>query len=106
MNSNMRPDSPLSPSLFPATENDWHGEPPTTSSTLPLYLFQSTCVMSPRLGTPGNLCASTALGNGSISENATGSHPSGPNATLAASIPEKTLMYLTRRTLPTTAARR
>lgn len=48
--------------------------------------------MSPRFGTLGYRSASTALGKGSISLNATGSHPSGSHATDAASMPLKTLM--------------
>lgn len=47
--------------------------------------------MSPRLGTSGKRSASTALGKASISQNATGSHPSGSHATVAASTPENTL---------------
>lgn len=45
--------------------------------------------MSPWLGTLGYLWASTAHGNGAISENQAASQPSGPNATDAASIPEQ-----------------
>ena len=48
-------------------------------------------VMSPKLGTPGNRCASTAAGKGSISENPTGVQPIGCHATDAASMPEQTL---------------
>jgi len=51
--------------------------------------------MSPKFGTVGNRCASTAAGNGSISLNATGVQPNGSHATLAASMPEQTLRYLT-----------
>lgn len=47
--------------------------------------------MSPKFGTDGNLSSSTALGNGSISEKHTGTHPSGDHATVAASIPENVL---------------
>ena len=96
MYSNMSPDAPARPSRFPATEKDWQGLPPTTRSTDPI-LLQSTFVMSPKLGTFGNRSASTALGNGSISLNATGSHPSWPHASVAASTPLKTETYLTTR---------
>lgn len=78
-------------------ENDWQGLPPTTRPTLPLYGFQSTLRMSPKFGTCGNRCARTAHGNSSTSENAIGSQPRSQNATLAASMPEKTLMYLMAR---------
>ena len=44
-------------------------------------------VTSPRFGTDGNLSLSTALGNASTSANASGRHPSGAHATLAASMP-------------------
>lgn len=47
-------------------------------------------VMSPRFGTFGNLSASTALGNFSISENHAGSQPILSQATEAASMPEQT----------------
>ena len=94
MYSNMSPDSPLRPSLFPATLNDWHGLPPTTTSHLPLNFFQLTLVTSPTLGTSGYLCSSTAHGNGSSSAKHTGFQPSGSHATVAASIPLKSDMYL------------
>lgn len=94
MYSNMSPDAPASPSRFPATEKDWQGLPPTTRSTDPISL-QSTFVISPRFGTSGNRSASTALGNGSISLNATGSHPSWCHARVAASTPLNTDTYLT-----------
>lgn len=81
------------PSLKPAIENAWQGLPPTTRSTAPRYSLQSTFVMSPRLGTLGKRSARTALGKSSISENATGSHPSCSHATDAASMPLKTLIY-------------
>lgn len=48
--------------------------------------------MSPRFGTSGNLCASTALGKSSTSQKQTGSHPKGSQATVAASMPENVLM--------------
>ena len=50
--------------------------------------------MSPKLGTSGHRCARTALGNSSTSQKATASQPSGSHATVAASMPEKMLMYL------------
>lgn len=43
--------------------------------------------MSPRFGVPGNLAASTLHGNGSISLNHAGHHPSGIQASEAASTP-------------------
>ena len=95
--SNMSPEAPSRPSLFPATEKLWQGEPPTTASTGPcseITFFQSTLVMSPMFGTSGNLAARTADGNSSISQKQTGSHPSGPAATLAASMPLNRLTYL------------
>lgn len=61
---------------------------------------QSTSVMSPRLGTSGNLAASTAQGNGSISLNAIGSQPSPSHATLAPSMPLNRLTYLTPASPP------
>lgn len=97
MYSNMRRDSPDRPSRLPATLKDWQGLPPTMRSTSPYFSstsFQSISVMSPRLGTFGNRSASTAQGNGSISLNATGSHPRGSQAQLAASMPLNRLMYL------------
>lgn len=57
--------------------------------------LQSTSDTSPRFGTFGYLSFNTAQGNGSISANATGSHPSGSHATDAASIPLNRLTYLT-----------
>lgn len=96
MYSNMSPDAPASPSRFPATEKDWQGLPPTTRPTGPISL-QSICVMSPRFGMSGKRSASTALGNGSISLKATGSHPSWSQARVAASTPLKTETYLTTR---------
>ena len=85
---------PVQPPLFPAMEKDWQGLPPTTRSTAP-YLstksLQSTFVTSPRLGTSGNLSASTAHGNGSISAKATGSQSMYVHATDAASMPLKRL---------------
>ena len=86
----MRPDAPESPSRFPATLKLWQGLPPTTTSGFPYVFtafFQSTSVMSPRFGTSGNRSDRTALGNSSISEKSSGSHPSGSHATLAASMP-------------------
>jgi hypothetical protein len=50
-------------------------------------------VKSPRFGTSGQWCASTAHGKSSISENHWGFHPNGSQATEAASIPEHTLPY-------------
>lgn len=50
--------------------------------------------MSPQFGVSGNLWASTADGNGSISLKATAFQPNDPNATLAASIPLHTDKYL------------
>ena len=50
-------------------------------------------VMSPKFGTPGQRCASTALGKGSISLSQAADQPRGCHATLAASIPEHTLPY-------------
>ena len=96
INSSMRPDSPLSPVLFPATEKLWHGLPPMTTSISPRISFHSTFDISPRLGTLGKRVARTALQNGSISLKATASQPSGPHAQLAASMPEKRLTYLTK----------
>ena len=87
----MSPEAPSSPSRLPATLNDWQGLPPTTTSTNPLRSLQSILVMSPKFGIDGNLSSSTALGNGSISEKHTGTHPSGDHATVADSIPENVL---------------
>lgn len=90
MYSNMSPDSPCNPSRLPAIEKDWQGLPPTSTSGLPKSLtnpLQLTLVTSPRLGTDGNLALSTALGKASTSANARGSHPSGDQATDAASMP-------------------
>gem|GEM_PF-6907963 len=47
--------------------------------------------MSPRFGTSGKRCASTAHGNGSISEKKTGAHPIPSTAWLIASTPEHTV---------------
>ena len=96
--SHMSPLAPSSPVRFPAMLKDWQGLPPTTMSGRPksrTASFQLILVMSPRFGTCGNRALSTALGNSSISEKSSGSHPSGPHATLAASMPEKMLKYLT-----------
>lgn len=57
----MSPDSPLSPVRFPATENDWQGLPPMTTSALPSYSFQSTSRMSPTFAASGTLFSKTAL---------------------------------------------
>ena len=73
---------------MPATEKDWHGLPPTTRSHDPRNLDQSASLTSPTFSTPGNLSASTADGNASTSAKASGSHPSGSHATVAASMPE------------------
>ena len=94
MYSNMRPDSPLRPSLFPAVENEVHGLPPKTTSTLSTYGVQSTLVMSPRFGTSGQWYARTSDGNLSISQKATGSQGPPSSATETASIPLNKLMYL------------
>lgn len=86
----MRLLAPPSPVRVPAIEKDWQGLPPTSTSGLPNSLakpLQFTLVTSPRFGTDGNLSLSTALGNASTSANASGRHPSGAHATLAASMP-------------------
>lgn len=62
------------------------------TSIFPWYSLQSTFVMSPKFGTSGKRSSSTAFGNASISENATGSQPKRDHATLAASMPLNTLM--------------
>gem|GEM_PF-6069162 len=92
--SHMRPLAPSSPVRFPAMLKDWQGLPPTTRSAAPYSrttLFQLTIVMSPRFGTSGHLSLSTALGNSSTSQKQAGSHPSGSQASVAASTPENTL---------------
>jgi len=97
--SYMSPDAPSRPSLFPAMEKDWQGLPPIRTSTAPYRSWnspQSISLTSPRLGTSGNLHASTADGNSSTSANASGCHPSADHATLAASTPLKRLTYLIR----------
>jgi hypothetical protein len=50
----------------------------------------NACVKIPCSGTSGYWWASTARGNGSISEKASGRKPKGSQATVAASIPELT----------------
>lgn len=95
MYSYMSPDSPCNPSRLPAIEKDWHGLPPTTRSPFPRYFFQFIFVTSPTFGTSGYRSANKALGNSSISAKATGSQPSGPHATDAASMPLNRLRYLT-----------
>ena len=52
--------------------------------------------MSPRFGTCGHRWASTAEGNASTSQKATGSQPSGSHATDAASMPLNSDRYLIR----------
>jgi len=54
----------------------------------------SSFVMSPTLGTCGKRWASTAHGNGAISENHCGVHPSGSQAIEGASMPEHTVPYI------------
>lgn len=95
-----RPRGSSSPLRLPATLNAWHGLPPMMRSHFPRYELQSTPLTSPRLGTAGNLFSNSSQQNGSISANAMGSHPRGPHATLAASMPENRLMYLISRTTP------
>ncbi len=48
----------LMPALRPAADTSWQGNPPHRMSTGGTS-DQSTVVMSPRLGTPGQRCAST-----------------------------------------------
>ena len=81
------------PPLFPAKENDGHGEPPIIKSTGSAIFAKSGLVTSPRFGTPAHLDANTSQQNGSISANHFGSQPSGANAKLAASIPENNEPY-------------
>ena len=82
-----------SPLRRPAVLNDWQGVPPTSTSNEtsghPLKPF-----MSPQFGTPGYRCDNKAHANASTSEKATGSHPRGCHAALAASMPEQTDKYL------------
>lgn len=54
-------------------------------------------VTSPRFRTPGCRCAKTRFGKGSISATAAHSHPSGPQASLAASMPLNRERNLTMR---------
>ncbi len=75
---------------MPATENAWHGVPPTSrlgAGIAPVKTLAGSSVMSPWFGTSGNRCASTAEGNGSISENHVGVQPSGCTATDTDSMP-------------------
>lgn len=62
--------------------------------------LQSIFVTSPRLGTSGNLYFKTAQGKGSISAKAAASHPKGPNATDAASMPLNNEMNLMKPPIP------
>ena len=97
-NSRVRlPRGSSNPSRFPASENDWQGEPPTTTSADPGWTW--IVVTSPKLGTPGKRCESTAHGNGSISAKPTGSQPSGFHATDGALIPLKRHKYFNARRL-------
>jgi hypothetical protein len=52
-------------------------------------------VISPRFGIEGYRTVSNAQAKGSISEKKVGVQPSGCQATVAASMPEQTLPYLT-----------
>nr|WP_309110285.1 hypothetical protein [Saccharothrix sp.] len=63
------------PAPAPARLRSWQGGPPASTST-PGTVSQSTRVMSPRLGTSGWLCASTADAPGSFSQNQAGRPPS------------------------------
>src|SRR3546814_4086168 len=75
-----------SPPRSTATLNDWQGVPPTRTS-ISWSGHSLNLVMSPWFGTLGYRVASTALGNGSISEVKAARKPSGSQATEAASIP-------------------
>jgi hypothetical protein len=55
------------PARFPACDRSWQGVPPVRMST-GSTVDQSTLVMSPTLGTPGNRCAAILLAPLSISE--------------------------------------
>lgn len=88
------PRGSASPCRSPATLKDWQGVPPTKRSTVPGSSVHSLClVMSPKFGTFGKRCASTADGKGSISLNPTGVQPNRCHATDAASMPEQTDRY-------------
>lgn len=68
------------PARLPAELTSWHGLPPTITSTGGTVV-QSTCVMSPKLGTCGHLYASTLDAAGSLSAcHVMTSHGSQPNA--------------------------
>ena len=93
----MSPDAPSSPVRLPATLKLWQGLPPTTRSAVPRRDLQSTLVTSPRFGTSGNLSRSTAEGNGSTSAKHSASHPSGRQASVAASTPEQAIKILAEK---------
>ena len=79
-----------SPSRRPATLNAWQGVPPVNSSgadTSPERMRPGSAVMSPRFGACLIRCSRTADANGSISESHAARHPSGAQATDAASMP-------------------
>ena len=65
--------SPEIPARFPACDTSWHGKPPHTTSALP----HSALIVrtSSWQGVLGQCLASTARGNGSISQKATVSNP-------------------------------
>lgn len=81
------------PSRLPATLKDWQGVPPTRTSIGSGAAWM--VVKSPRFGTSGKRCASTADGKASISETNEVRQPSGCQATDAASIPLHTLPNVT-----------
>lgn len=56
------------PAIFPTVETSWQGNPPQSTSTGSTWL-QSTVVMSPRLGAPGQWWAKTRATGSLISEN-------------------------------------
>lgn len=78
------------PSRRPATLNAWQGVPPVKSSgadTSPERMRSGSAFMSPRFGACLIRCSKTADANGSISESHAARHPSGSQATDAASMP-------------------
>ena len=77
------------PCRCPATEYETQGGPPTATSIAVESRHAPCRLMSPKFVMPGNFCFSNSQQNGAISLNPTVLNPSGFNATLAASIPEK-----------------